>query len=76
MARVAVPLLVVQSTYVNPERVRVPLAPGASSPWLDLVRQAVPAAQIDIVGGAGHFVMVEQPHAVNRRLEVFLTRLA
>jgi pimeloyl-ACP methyl ester carboxylesterase len=75
LAQVAVPLLVIQSTYVNPERVRVPLAPGASSPWLELIRRSVPTAQIAVVGGAGHFVMVEQPQAVNRRLEAFVGRL-
>jgi pimeloyl-ACP methyl ester carboxylesterase len=75
LANVEVPLLVIQSTYVNPERVRVPLAPGTSSPWLDLVRGAVPAAEVDVVGGAGHYVIVEQPEAVNRRLEAFLIQL-
>ncbi len=32
LARVGVPLLVIQSTYVNPQRVRVSLEPGASTP--------------------------------------------
>jgi pimeloyl-ACP methyl ester carboxylesterase len=75
LAQIAVPLLVIQSTYTNPQRVRVPLEPGASSPWLELVRQAVPAAQIDVVSGAGHFVMIEKPHAVNQRLERFVAGL-
>jgi pimeloyl-ACP methyl ester carboxylesterase len=35
----------------------------------------VPAAQVDVVGGAGHYVTVEQPHAVNRRLERFVAGL-
>jgi pimeloyl-ACP methyl ester carboxylesterase len=76
LAQVAVPLLVIQSTYTNPQRVRVPLEPGASSPWLELIRRSVPEAQIDVVAGAGHFVMLEQPQAVSRRLEEFLTQLA
>ena len=75
LAKVAVPLLVIQSTYVNPQRVRVPLEPGASTPWLELVRRSVPTAQIDIVSGAGHFAMVEKPQAVNERLEKFVTWL-
>ena len=73
LAKVGVPLLVIQSTYVNPQRVRVSLEPGTSTPWLELVRRSVPTAQIDIVSGAGHFVMLEQPQAVNRRLEAFVT---
>ncbi len=76
LAKVAVPMLVIQSTYNNPQRVRVPLEPGARSPWLELVRQAVPTAQIEVVSGAGHFVMVEQPHAVNQLLEEFVIRLS
>jgi pimeloyl-ACP methyl ester carboxylesterase len=75
LARVAVPMLVIQSTYVNPQRVRVALEPGASTPWLELVRRSVPTAQIDIVSGAGHFAMLEQPQAVNELLGNFVTRL-
>jgi pimeloyl-ACP methyl ester carboxylesterase len=76
LAQVAVPLLIIQSTYVNPQRVRTSLEPGASSPWLELLRQAIPAAQIEVVSGAGHYVMIEQPHAVNQRLAAFVTRLS
>jgi pimeloyl-ACP methyl ester carboxylesterase len=76
LARVAVPLLVIQSTYVTPQRVRVPLAPGASTPWLELVRRSVPTAQIEIVSGAGHFAMLEKPQAVNQHLEQFVARLS
>lgn len=76
LAKVTVPMLVIQSTYVNPQRVRVSLEPGASTPWLELVRQSVPTAQIDIVSGAGHFAMLDKPQAVNQRLENFVTRLA
>lgn len=75
LAKVEVPVLVIQCTYVNPQRSRVPLEPGANSPWLELVRQAAPTAQIEVVRGAGHFVMIEQPHAVNQRLEAFVTQV-
>jgi pimeloyl-ACP methyl ester carboxylesterase len=75
LARVAVPTLVIQSTSVNPQGARASLEPGATSPWLELVRRLEPAAQIDIVSGAGHFVMVEAPQAVNRRLEAFIAEL-
>jgi pimeloyl-ACP methyl ester carboxylesterase len=75
LARVAAPTLVIQSTSVNPQGARVSLEPGATSPWLELVRRLVPAAQIHIVSGAGHFVMVEKPQAVNQRLEEFIDGL-
>jgi pimeloyl-ACP methyl ester carboxylesterase len=76
LAQVAVPLLVIQSTALNPQRIRVPLEPGDWSPWLALVRQMAPAAQIAIVPNAGHYVMVEQPQVVNRRIAQFVDQLA
>jgi pimeloyl-ACP methyl ester carboxylesterase len=75
LAKVAVPMLVIQSTYINPQRVRAALEPGASSPWLELMRQAVPTTQIEIVSGAGHYVMIERPHEINQHLEAFIARL-
>jgi pimeloyl-ACP methyl ester carboxylesterase len=76
LPRVAVPLLVIQSTYLNPERVRVPLQPGAGTPWFELVRRSIPTAQIEIVSGAGHFTMRDRPQAVNQLIETFATKVS
>lgn len=75
LSQVAAPTLVIQSTYVNPERVRVPLRPGASTPWLELVRHHVPHARIEIVGGAGHFTMLDAPDAVNQLIARFVATI-
>ena len=72
LPQVAVPLLVIQSTYLNPERIRIPLQPGANTPWFELVRRHVPAARIEIVSGAGHFTMLDKPQAVNQFLAAFI----
>jgi pimeloyl-ACP methyl ester carboxylesterase len=72
LPQVAVPLLVIQSTYLTPERIRIPLQPGANTPWFELVRRHVPAARIEIVSGAGHFTMLEKPQAVNQLLAAFV----
>ncbi len=69
-----VPLLVIQSTAVSPERGRVPLARGATSPWLELVRRHAPRARIEIVPGVGHFAMLEAPDRVNAALAALLAR--
>ena len=74
--RVGVPLLAIQSTMFTPERKRVPLALGASTPFLDLVRSRAPHAQIEIVPDVGHFTMLEAPDAVNRLLADFVARVA
>jgi len=66
------PLLVIQSTYLNSNRVRVPLAPGDSTPWFDLVRAQCPQARIEIVTGVGHFPQIEAADRVNALLADFV----
>lgn len=75
LAAVRVPLLVIQSTYMNAERKRVSLQRGQSSPWLDMVRELAPHAGIEIVPGVGHFSMLEAPQEVNALLASFLARI-
>ena len=69
------PVLVIQSSFLNAERVRVPLEPGQTTPWLDLVRAKVPAAKIEIVSGVGHFPQMEAADTVNTLIEDFLRAL-
>lgn len=68
LAAVKVPLLVIQSTYLNAERGRVAIKPGETTPWLDLVRRRAPHAKIEIVAGVGHFPQLEAPQRVNNLL--------
>jgi pimeloyl-ACP methyl ester carboxylesterase len=69
------PLLVIQSTYLNSDRVRVPLAPGDSTPWFDLVRARCPQARIEIVTGVGHFPQIEAADRVNLLIGRFVAAL-
>ena len=69
---VSVPLLVLQSTYLNANRVRVPAHTHATNPWFEIIGRHVPDARIQIIGGAGHFGIVDAPAAVNRCLATFL----
>lgn len=68
LAAVKVPLLVIQSTYLNAQRRRVAIKPGETTPWLDLVRRHAPQARIEIVPGVGHFPQLEAPQRVNNLL--------
>lgn len=72
LAAVKVPTLVIQSTKLNAERVRVSLAPGDSSPYLDMVRRFAPKARIEIVPGVGHFSQLEAAAEVNRLIDGFV----
>ena len=69
---VKAPVLAIQSTYVNTERKRVPIRRGETTPWLDLVKQKVAAARIEILPGHGHFPQLEAPERVHRLIEGFL----
>ena len=68
---VRAPVLAVQSTYVNTERKRVPLRPGESTPWLDLLRQKVKDVRIEILPGIGHFSQLEAPARINALIRDF-----
>lgn len=75
LAAVRVPLMIVQSTTMSAERIRVSLAPGQSSPWLDLVKMRAPDARIEIVPGVGHFPQLEAPEQINALIADFAARL-
>lgn len=70
------PVTVVQSTHLNAERERVPLAPGETSDFLELAKRLAPHCEVAVVAGVGHFTMIEAPDAVNRYIEAMLERLA
>ena len=66
LAAVRAPLMVIQSTWITPERKRASLKAGQTSPWLELLRQRVPGARIEVVPGVGHFTQLEAADTVNR----------
>jgi pimeloyl-ACP methyl ester carboxylesterase len=69
LSAVRVPLMVIQSTWINAERKRLPLKEGQSSPWLDLLKAKT--SKIHVIPGAGHFTQLEAPERVNRLIEEF-----
>ena len=72
LAAVRAPLMAIQSTTRDPVLLkRTPLKAGDTSPWLDLLRKAVPGAQIEIIPGVGHFTQLEAAGEVNRLLAAF-----
>ncbi len=75
LAAVKVPMMVVQSTTMSAERIRVSLSPGQSSPWLDLVKSRAPGARVEIIPGVGHFPQLEAPERVNALIAEFAAGL-
>ena len=66
LAAMRVPLMVIQSTFMDASRRRAPLAAGQTTPWLDLVRARVPGARIEVIPGVGHFTQLDAADEVNR----------
>jgi len=75
LSAVRQPMLVIQSTFLNPARERVPIKPGETTPWLELVRRCAPRARVETVSGVGHFAQLEAADAVNQLIEGFVEAL-
>jgi len=75
MAAIDVPVLILQSTYMNLDRKRARLEPGETSPYQDLVVERLADTQ-SVTIPTGHFTMIEEADATNRELEAFLSRMA
>jgi pimeloyl-ACP methyl ester carboxylesterase len=73
---IRVPLMVVQSTTLSPDRKRVMLREGETTPWLDLVRRRVPGVRIEVIAGSSHFPQIDAPARVNALLADFVGSLA
>ena len=72
LAAVRAPLLAIQSTTRDARLNRSPLKAGQSTPYLDLIRGAVPGARIAVVPDTGHFTQIEAADEVNRLIADFL----
>ena len=71
LAAVRAPLLAIQSTTRDAQLRRSPLKAGQSTPYLDLIRGAVPGARIAVVPDTGHFTQIEAADEVNRLIAEF-----
>ncbi|MEY4156481.1 MAG: hypothetical protein RJB64_1202 [Pseudomonadota bacterium] len=73
---IKVPVLVLQSTYMDAELKRRPLVPGMQTPFMQLVADLLPNSESKVIPGCGHFVMNEAPEAINTELLSFATRIS
>lgn len=73
--KIRVPLLAIQTTYTNPERKRVSMTAGQTTPYLDMLKKLVPASQIEVIPGIGHFPQLERPAETNAMIETFINGL-
>jgi pimeloyl-ACP methyl ester carboxylesterase len=74
-AALRVPVMAVQSTYSNEKRERRSLMPGQSTPYLELLRAAVPSIRIEVIADTGHFPQLEESARTNALIDSFLAAL-
>ena len=72
LAAVRAPLLVIQSTTRDAQLRRSPLKAGQTTPYIDLIRSAVPGARIEVLAGVGHFAQIEAADEVNHLVADFV----
>ncbi len=75
LAKITQPVLALQSTYLNSDHVRVGVAVGESTPWLDLLTDRVAHARAQVIPDAGHFTMLDAPRSVNDAIDSFASQL-
>ena len=76
LKQITVPVLVLQSTYINSELKRVPLQPGMTTPWMDAIAASVPKSQAKVVPNAGHFTMIDAAQMVSEEIGKFAAAVA
>lgn len=75
LASVRVPMLALQTTQTLSDGTRLPLSPGQSTPYLELLRSRIKDLTIEIIPGIGHFPSLERPAETNAILARFISRL-
>lgn len=71
-----VPVMAVQTTFSNERRERTSMRQGQTTPYLDMLRAAVPTARIEIIEDTGHFPQLDEPARTNALIESFLASLS
>lgn len=74
-AALRVPVLAIQTTTRGADGKRSVLRPGQTTPYLDMLRTANPAARIEIIPDTGHFPQIDEPARTNAAMADFLAGL-
>lgn len=74
LASLRVPVLVLQATFSNEKRERRTMVAGQTTPYLDMLRGAVPSARIEIIPETGHFPQIDEAARTNALIDSFLAR--
>ncbi len=70
-----IPVMALQTTYSNEKRERQTMSQGQTTPYLDMLRAALPSIRIEIIEDTGHFPQIDEPARTNALLDDFLGTL-
>ena len=76
LAALRAPVMVVQATYSNEKRERRTMRLGQTSPYLEMVRAAVPSARVEVIPDTGHFPQFDAIAETNALIGSFVGGLA
>ncbi|MDM0021789.1 alpha/beta fold hydrolase [Variovorax saccharolyticus] len=76
MKHIAVPTLLLQSTYFTSDYKRVPLKDGIKTPFMELAPKVIAQCEVRTISGVGHFPMIEAAPVVNQHFREFAARVA
>jgi pimeloyl-ACP methyl ester carboxylesterase len=75
LAGLRVPVMAIQTTYSNEKRERMTMREGQTTPYLDMLRSAVPSARVEIITDTGHFPQLDESERTNALIDDFLGTL-
>jgi pimeloyl-ACP methyl ester carboxylesterase len=72
---IRVPIMALQTTFSNEKRERTTMRKGQTTPYLEMLRAAVPSVRVEIVAATGHFPQLDEPAQTNALIDSFLASL-
>ncbi|HYZ24633.1 MAG TPA: alpha/beta hydrolase [Rhodopila sp.] len=70
-----VPVMAIQTTTRDETGRQTPLQPGQETPYLAMLRAAVPSVRMEIIPDTGHFPQLDEPTRTNALLDSFIATL-
>ena len=75
LACLHVPVMALQTTYSNEKRERRTMSAGQTTPYLDMLRTAVPSVRIEVIPDTGHFPQLDNSERTNALIGGFIASL-
>jgi pimeloyl-ACP methyl ester carboxylesterase len=75
LACLRVPVMALQTTFSNEKRERTTMRKGQTTPYLEMLRAAVPAVRIEIIEDTGHFPQLDESAQTNAQIDSLLASL-